>query len=166
MNQVKNQSEFEAPMSAPVPPEPKITKADAQFLQSVLVEGEQAIARQRDMVEMHKRIVSMFSTLKIGLSEQHAKKASEDRAALVQKLNKMESSVNGLEGALRIEMAPQLEQMLEVALDRRVPREKQRRFGLLGILMASIVSLAAGARYSVEIIDITTNAAVYFGQFF
>jgi hypothetical protein len=153
MNQVKPKSDFQNPVSAAV-----LTGADAQLLHSALVKGEQAIARQKDMIEMHKRFVAMFTTLNTGLGEQQSRKAAEDRAVLVEKLESMEHAVNGMEGVLRIEMAPQLERMLDDALDRREPKQNPRRFRVFWVILALIVGLAIGTLYSEKIEETSFQA--------
>lgn len=154
MNQVKPKSEFHGPSPSPKlanEPRPELTKADAQILHGALVKGDQAIARQTDIIELHKRIVAMLTTLNTGLGEQQVKKAAEDRTALVKKLEKIELGVNGMEAVLRIEMAPQLERMLDEAFARHMPKQKPLRARMLVIIAAVCTGLVIGAAYSEQL---------------
>lgn len=153
MNQVESKSAYQGPVLNPV-----LGEADAKLLHAVLIRGDQAVARQKDLIEMHKRLVNMFTTLKVGLGEQQARKAAQDRKALVQRLEEMERAVNGMEGVLRIEMAPQLEQMLDAALERRLPRPGRRRFRFVGLVLAVLAGLTLGTLYSEPIKQETIRA--------
>ncbi len=66
------------------------------------------VATQSDLVELHKRIVALFSTLNKGLSETAMAKAAQDRAELSARIDSMEEAVNSMEGVLRIELAPHI----------------------------------------------------------
>ncbi|MEX0309020.1 MAG: hypothetical protein AB3N17_02120 [Tateyamaria sp.] len=134
-------------------PARKLSDADAQFLHAALVDGEHAIARQKDMIELHKRIVAMFTTLNSGLGEQQSKKAEKDREILVAKLDEMGRAVNGMEAAFRIEMAPVLEQMFVNALETRLPKRRSKWPLVIVFLLALASGLGFGAVYSDLIVE-------------
>jgi len=143
MNQAHPKPKFDNPV-----PSLTLTKSDAKLLHNVLLSGEHSLARQQDVIELNKRIISMFKTLNLGLEEQQNNKAAQDRKVLIEKLDKMELAVNGMEGMLRIELASQLESVLESAFDRRIPKQRPRR-SLLGIsLLSAVAGLILGVLYS------------------
>lgn len=110
--------------SPPTGPGSDINMKEIAALQSALLRGPDALARQRDLGEMHRRIVELFQTLNQGLSEQQLRKAAEDRSALIARIDRMEKAVNAMEGAVRIEMAPMMRGMLDEALDSHHARQR------------------------------------------
>lgn len=164
MNQMTKQSDMrEQPLeAASVQPQAEtptlneekatLTVADAQLLYKALVMNSAPVARRGDLVELNNRIVKLFTTLNTGLGEQHMAKASEDRAALVARLDEMETSVNRMEGALRIEFEPLMRKAMEDVVSQHVspPRRLGLMRGLLGGLMLAAM-LALGAYFSDEL---------------
>lgn len=128
-----------------VAPQRRLTDADLQAIKAFLVTGDQAIARQHDLVELHKRFVKMFETLNDGVGQMYVDKADKDRQMLVARLDTMEESVDKMEGALRIEFEPALRAaMADVVADSVKP---QRRW-VKGTLLATaliIGGILAGA---------------------
>ena len=96
-----------------------VLRSDLRKLQNLLMNGDDSIARRKDIGEFHKRIVSLFTTLNQGLGEQSAIKAAEDRAQIDARLNAMEQAVNKMEGALRIELAPLMKAVVQDAVQAR-----------------------------------------------
>ncbi len=104
-------------------PAPVLTEADIQSIRRALTQGEDSLAKRKDIGEMHKRIVAMFATLNQGLAESQDKKAADDRIAIERRLEAMERSIDTMEGALRIELPPMLQEMvIEVAAARNSGR--------------------------------------------
>lgn len=131
---------------------PTLTAADAQMLYKAFVMNSAPVARRGDLVELNNRIVKLFTTLNTGLGETHMAKANEDRAALVARLDEMETSVNRMEGALRIEFEPLMRKAIEDVVSRHA--KPTRRVGpIRGFFQALILVavLCLGAYFSDEI---------------
>ncbi|MEW2915375.1 hypothetical protein AB1A62_21850, partial [Leisingera sp. JC11] len=128
----------------PVQP-PRLSNAVLAQIATVLRQGEVPLAAQADLVELHKRIVEMFTTLNEGLGERQAQKAAADRAALTARIDQLETAVNRMEGALRIEFEPVLKAAVAEALAQALPRPRRRRRGLAAAaLLLAAAGLAAG----------------------
>ncbi len=111
MTNLKTNSDFNSPPATPTgpfaaTPETGTNDGELRKLLTRLTTGEDALAKRKDLTELHKRIVTMFTTLNQGLVDTQAAKAQEDRAQLVQRLDQVERAVNSMEGALRIELEP------------------------------------------------------------
>lgn len=152
MNQVNPNTSFE-----PKQPDLKLGEADALFLRNRLLDGEKALARQQDLVELHKRMVAMFATLNTGLGEQQDKKASQDREILSAKLDEMNRSVNGMEAAFRIELAPTIEKILHDALRSQAVAKRSFWKSSYVFVLALALGVAIGVIYSETIMEVYGN---------
>ncbi len=110
------------------------------------------MATKQDMIELHNRIVRMFTTLNQGLSESAQVKAREDRAALGERLDHMQQAINDMEGMLRIEMAPQLRVIVKEELEDQWVSERSRSGGRFFKLLMLIGAVAVGTVFADQIL--------------
>ena len=116
-------------------------------------------ALKRDLVELHRRIVTMFTTLNKGLAEGSERKAAEDRAEITARLDRMEEAVNKMEGILRIEMAPQIRAIVQEELEDQRLTVPSVRMVWLGRMLMLGGALAFGVVFADQI---QTGAASFF----
>ena len=152
-----------------VAPQRRLTDADLVAIKKFLVTGDQAIARQHDLVELHKRFVKMFETLTHGLGQMYTDKADKDRQMLVARLDDMEESVDKMEGALRIEFEPALRAAMA---DVMAETAKPKRNWLRGAIIATALILGgilAGAVFQEPVrettVSIVSGMETQFGNF-
>lgn len=81
-------------------------------LLAAMMEGENALAKRKDIGELHKRLIAALTTMNSGLSEAQAMRVAEDRKQISEKLEEVERAINSMEGALRIELEPMLRNIL------------------------------------------------------
>lgn len=134
--------------------QPSLGPADLRLLNQLLHGGDRPLAERADLVELHKRILTMFTTLNEGLGETQDRKAAQDRAALGARIDDLEAAVNRMEGALRIEMEPVLRDsfarvIAETARPQRSWWDLLGRGGALALLLG--VGLTLGALYHGEL---------------
>lgn len=149
MTEIKTSAEFVRSTTAPngqfaQASDAGLRDAELRKLLQLLTTGEDALARRKDLTELHKRIVSMFTTLNQGLVESQAAKAAEDRTHLVQRLDQIERAVNGMEGALRIELEPLIRNIVAAAVSRddKVPRQNAARPILKAVALCVVIALS------------------------
>ncbi len=162
MNKINPKATYES--ADPKQPMTGITPSQIETLQRELAKGENAVATQRDLIELHKRMVAMFSTLKDGLGEQHAKKAELDRSVLSARLDKMEKAVNRMEGALSIEFAPLVSAAINDALDKKAAAPQRKIWTISGGVVLAVAGLVAGAAFSGELIDLVNKTSAWLFQ--
>lgn len=134
--------------------QPSLGPADLRLLNQLLHGGDRPLAERADLVELHKRILTMFTTLNEGLGETQDRKAAQDRAALGARIDDLEAAVNRMEGALRIEMEPVLRDsfarvIAETARPQRSWWDRLGRAGALALLLGA--GLTLGALYHGEL---------------
>lgn len=127
------------------------THAEIAVLQRMLGEGERPLARRHDLVELHNRIVKLLTTVNEGLGDMLSTKTRNDRAALSQRIDGLEESVNRLEGALRIEFEPVLKRVVEDALAAKTGVADRRGLRLLSVLALITAGVAAGAYFDTHV---------------
>lgn len=132
-------------------------ETDIRKIHAALIKGDDSLARRKDLGEIYKRLVSMFTTFEHGISEMQATKASEDRAALVERLNEVERSVNSMEGALRIELEPMLRGIVADIVLAKIATPKSRIIQRIVRGAVVCVAIAFGAVFSSQIIEIFTH---------
>jgi hypothetical protein len=135
--------------SAPLPgaERSQLTQAEATELQRMLTGGEMPLARQHDVVELHNRIVKMFTTLNEGLGGTMARKAQQDRNALSLRMDELESAVNRMEGALRIELEPMLRKVVEESVHQKVGSARFGRGRALMVVALVLTALTCGVAF-------------------
>ncbi|MGB8814201.1 MAG: hypothetical protein WCC57_13570 [Paracoccaceae bacterium] len=163
MNQSIATPEFESARIPPLHTAEKATNTtklnvDLAALKALLMEGENALAKRKDIGELHKRIITALTTLNQGLGEAQAMRVAEDRTQLIAKLDEVERAINSMEGALRIELEPMLRNIVHEAaeqLDAR-PRRLWRMSSIAAVFFA--IGLAVGAFYAQSIVQLYVNA--------
>jgi hypothetical protein len=153
MNQIQPTPKVESTKS-----QMSLTKSEVAAIHRMLISGEHAVAKKADLAELHKRNVQLFATLKDGLGAMSEKKAAEDRASVLARLDEMEQSVNSMEGMLRIEMAPKLREMLNEMLEEVQPRKSRMWPRALAVVLCLGIGLAVGARFSTELTAFAATA--------
>ena len=106
-------------------------------------------ARQADIAELNRRISERLAKLPKEFATQAAKSQAEANARLgklEERLDQLGTTLDGLEGALRIELAPYLGTTVAEAMKDHAPRYARRRRGGIAILFL-ILGLALGAGF-------------------
>lgn len=109
-------------------------------------QGLAGFARQGDIVELHKRIGEKFARLPQEIATQIAAPqaaASARMDKIEARLDTLSTSLDGLEGALRIELAPYLSMAVAEAVRAQAPQHRRR--SALWLPMALLVGLVGGA---------------------
>lgn len=139
--------------------------SDAESLKRFLTEGKGALARQADLIEMHRRLVEQMRVLGQGIAEIEDRKAAEDRRVLVERLDEVEKAVNTMEGALRIELPA----LLQETVDAAVARARPRRSPVLaagGVLALVAAGFLAGVVVAPRLGDTEGVAGLRLGHIF
>jgi hypothetical protein len=156
MTEIKSSSEFTTPPATPTAAfaatsESGLRDSELRKLLAALTRGDEALARRKDLTELHKRVVAMFTTLNQGLVDTQLNKALEDRAQLVERLDQIERSVNSMEGALRIELEPLLKSIVTGAIEKSESGSPRNRANSAMIWVSLCAALILGAYFSAEI---------------
>lgn len=143
MTEIQSTADFNSPPATPMvdfkAARMILHDDDLQNIYATLTRGDGALAKRRDLGELHKRLVTMVTTINQGLGEATATKAAEDRAQIDQRLDRMERAVNSMEGALRIELEP----MLRTLVSDAVSASSTKRHGrIFPVVLASVVFFA------------------------
>jgi hypothetical protein len=105
-------------------------------------------ARQADIAELNRRISERLAKLPKEFATQSAKSQAEANARidkLETQLDRLGTTLEGLEGALRIELAPYLGTTVAEAMKDHAPRSVRRGRGGIAILFLMLgVALGAG----------------------
>ena len=141
-----------------------LTEADLRMIHAALIQGDDALARRKDLGEMHKRFVAMITTLQQGLGEAEASRASADRAAVVARLDQVERAINSMEAALRIELEPMLQQTVHDMIAQSSASRKPILRKSLMLLIAALALLAIGASYSEQIQTVSKTGAAFIAK--
>lgn len=140
-------------------PKPSVTlsQEDVTLLQNTLGTGLAGYARQGDIVELHKRIGEKFEKLPSEISNLD----SAQKQNLVERIEAIESSLNGLEAAMRIELPPLLTQTISQA----VHDTTQKRSSVLArgfwVLVLILVSAAVGAWFHKPLLELSAQVPTY-----
>lgn len=169
MTEIQTGAEFKSPPARPTgdlknPPNLLLRDDDLQNIYAALTKGEGALARRRDLGEMHKRLVAMITTLNQGLGDAQTAKAAADREIIDQRLDQMERAVNSMDGALRIELEPMLRTIVSQAVDANSVRGLGRPVRLSLIAFFFCVGLALGSIYNAQIGQFSENIKSMFFQ--
>ncbi|SES39035.1 hypothetical protein SAMN04490244_1154 [Tranquillimonas rosea] len=121
--------------------ERRLSEADLTALRGSLGKGLSGFARQGDIVELHKRVGEMFDRLPARMGE--TLEARE--AAAAARLEAMEGAVNGLEGAVRIELGPMVRDAVAEALAAERRPARRRLGAALTVLAALALGVALGS---------------------
>lgn len=133
-----------------------LTETDIREIRNALIQGEDSLARRKDIGEMHKRIVNMFSTLNQGLRESQDKKSAEDRVAIERRLEAMERSIDTMEGALRIELPPMLHEMI-IEVTSAKKSNGMMPVSKITAIVTFCIGVAMGSAFSANIFNALTS---------
>jgi len=117
-------------------------------------------ASQQDLIELHKRFVAMFATLNEGLSDGATKRADKDRAEMDAKIEGLETSLNSLEGMLRIELVPQIRTLIGEEIGQKSPMKRRFLGRLFGIGAICAACVFIGAEYSEQVGEMVSRIAI------
>lgn len=113
------------------------------------------VARQSDLVELNRRISEKLAKLPQAVLAQGASARSEAMAridTLESRIDSLGKTLDGLEGALRIELAPFLSAAVTEAVREQTPKRlRHNRFGLG--LAALVVGVAAGVIFHDQFLE-------------
>jgi len=123
---------------------PVLAREDLERIRKALLSGDVTVASRSDLGQLNKSIARMFETLNAGLGESAAQKAEADRRALEARLERVEEALNGMEGALRIEILPELERSVRTAVSTRGAGPRGRAPALLSVGVALVLGIALG----------------------
>ena len=146
-----------AAQARPTPPAIDMTRLVAE-----LRGGDNPLATRADLIEMHKRITTMFATLNQGLGEMYTAKAEADRTVLSARLDEVEEAVNRMEGALRIEFEPVLKSAIAEVMAQHKPKPRRLR-GLLAMLVVAGLGLGLGMVYHAPLQESAASLAAQMG---
>lgn len=158
MNKVNTKEKFEQ--------EPVVVDKEKPTKKSAASTAREKSATRGDLVDLHKRMVEMFSTLQDGLGKMSDQKAAKDRLEICEQLNEMERSVNTMEGMLRIEMVPQFRAVLNDALEERRIGVQPRVRPIIVKGLFLLVGLGAGTFWSSEIMQMVNSSTAYLNTIF
>lgn len=138
-------------------PSATLSHEDVVLLQNTLGSGLSGYARKGDVVELHKRIGEKFEKLPSELSELGV----SHREDMITRINSIESSLNSLEAALRIELPPLLTQTVGDAVRDSMPKTGSNllRFFWAAILASAGVSL--GVWFHQPLLDLAAQLSTY-----
>lgn len=117
-------------------------------------------ARQADIAELNRRVTDRLAKLPREFAAQTAKSQAEANARidkLEAQLETLGSTLDGLEGALRIELAPYLGTAVAEAVKESAPQHARRKGGALAIV-GLLVGLGLGAGLHGPILDHAATA--------
>jgi len=179
MNEIKASADYEPAVSASGmvknSPDAPASKSDHEFRSQtrkrtskpadMAVPPAEKVARQRDIAELHKRMVQMFTTLNEGLTATALAKAAKDREELCARLDKTELAVNSMEGLLRIEFAPQIRTLIHEEMDDHRRQQKTGWRPFFFWLSSSAAFLVAGTVFNTELTEFYNFLSTYILQF-
>lgn len=143
------------PTSTPRPA--TLSEADIALMHKSLGQGLSGFARQGDIVELHKRIGEKFEKLPpeiFALGQDH-------RESVLARIDALETSLNSLEAALRIELPPLLTRTITEATQQAAPRRRGVSLKFLLVLLFAGGGLILGAIYHAPIMEILTRLPGY-----
>lgn len=169
MNQTIASPDFNTPHVSPRPASPALDPALAKDigmagLLATLLEGENAVAKRKDIGELHKRLITALTTMNSGLSEAQAMRVAEDRKQISEKLEEVERAINSMEGALRIELEPMLRNILIDATEQSHPQKRSLPRVAISTIAIFTLGLGLGTTYHAWIKQTTLSVAAPFIQ--
>ena len=152
MTELKAKSDFTSPPATPADPFAAIGGAgtievELRKFYAQLTTGDDALAKRKDLTELHKRIVAMFTTLNQGLVDSQAAKALEDRTQLIERLDHVERAVNSMEGALRIELEPLVTNIVTSVVSKTGDKSHASRMPSSLIVLGICLAIGFGAYF-------------------
>ncbi|WP_069301567.1 hypothetical protein [Neptunicoccus sediminis] len=133
------------------------SETEAKILQGFLVSGEKPIAKREDVIELYNRMVTLLRALNESLTEKNDARTKTERTHLDSRFDRIDGAVNSMEGALRIELAPLLGQIVEEKLQHHTKATTKKSRSMLGRISLIAVGLAAGVFLSDTILSEAQN---------
>lgn len=161
MNEITRTTKYEGTAA---PKTPYLSNEDARQLKTALIAGDDPMAKRSDLVAMHKRLVEMNTTLGQGLNEAMAKQADATRKSVDGRIGNLEKSVNSIEGALRIELAPLLDRMVAEAVEARTPPARRPVRTTLAAVALIVVGVAIGTQFHDTVRSTATATGSYVAE--
>lgn len=132
------------------------TQPDLERMRAYLGQGLAGFARQGDIVELHKRMGEKFAAL----PEELADHVSRQNAPIMERLEELETALNRLEGALRIELPPMLSDVIATSVQDQAPR-RRKGLRLLGAIVLLALGVASGVIFQAELSAYADQLQVY-----
>lgn len=148
-----------------------LSEADIVLLRDGLGKGMSGYARQGDILELYNRLAEQLDKLpasaETGTDDKERAREAEQIAALRRELRErlkgVETSLAGLEGALRIELAPFLEKAVREATQTGQPQRRRGWKTGMTVLLALAAGVVLGAVYCESILSIASLAQARLG---
>ncbi|SFT77660.1 hypothetical protein [Sedimentitalea nanhaiensis] len=137
-----------------------LTDADLDRLRTHLGQGMGGFARQGDIVELHKRIGEKFESLPLALRSSGETQTAEIRA----EFENLQSTLNSLEGALRIELAPMLEKSMIASLQAAQTKPRSSWKGIVLVLATLCVGAVIGAVFQDAVLSVVAQGQDFVSQ--
>jgi len=137
---------------------PILQDIDLRNIRSALIKGDDGLAKRKDLGEMHKRLVAMFTTLNQGIGESQALKVAADRAQIDQRMDQMERALNSMEGALRIELGPMLEKMVSDVMSKNNSGRRSYSWRSLSVALVFAIGVAMGVFFEPKIQEFSAKS--------
>lgn len=141
------------------PRRPMLTKEDVAALHAGLLRGDHALAQRRDLGELHRRTVEMFNMLKEDVIASKAADNSAQGEKLAVRLEQVSKSVDSIDGAIRIELAPMIQSMIRDVVAERLPVAKTKNRRGLWLALGLVCGIGIGTVFAAEL-SAAANLAV------
>ncbi|MDU9007125.1 hypothetical protein [Sedimentitalea todarodis] len=138
-------------------PSATLSQEDVVLLQNTLGSGLSGYARKGDIVELHKRIGEKFEKLPGEISELSV----SQREDMITRINAMETSLNSLEAALRIELPPLLTQTIGDAVRDTMPKSRSNLARIFWMVVLVSAGLGLGAWFHQPLLDLGERFLTY-----
>ena len=148
MNKVTASSEYNEGVSAHTSDRPQKPKAGGPE-----AKRESAPARKADIIELHNRVATMLTQLNDGLVGAAEKKLELDSSKMDSRIGEMQAAIDGLEGAVRVELTPSIRELLKEEFRRQNTKKRASIFFRVFQLCVVIGLLFLGAVYSEQILQ-------------
>lgn len=125
-----------------------LTREDLEQFTASIMAGENALARRRDLSEMHKRLMTALAEID--------KTAGAEGIPTAARLDTIERGMSSIESALRIELAPLLRDIVNEALE---ARSEPKRRSLASLVFGAAIfasGIGAGMFYAAHPADVTS----------
>ncbi|GGA12388.1 hypothetical protein [Neptunicoccus cionae] len=142
------------------------SETEAKILQGFLVAGEKPIAKREDVIELYNRMVTLLRALNESLTEKQDGRSKQERIHLESRFDQIDGAVNSMEGALRIELAPLLSQVVEEQFERHAKVKAKKPRAILSKISLIAVGLAAGILWSDVILSEAQNVSAFIQGYF
>ena len=132
---------------------PSLSEADVEAVRKALSKGMSGYARQGDIIELHKRIGERFESLPARMHD--LDKSNHD--SILARVDQLNGTLNSLEAAVRIELAPLLSDVIAQAVAGGT-RRPRRLATLLALVCALVAGMAVGVLFQEPLADWSAQA--------